>query len=78
MLRPRGRCRFLARRRVVRAAARPEAVLERFAELPQVVAVIEQSERRAVGVTVDGVPVELTIPEPGWFGSALCPATQVP
>jgi DNA polymerase (family X) len=63
---------------VVRADARPEVVLERFAELPQVVAVIEQSERRAVGVTVDGVPVELTIPEPGWFGSALIRATGSP
>ena len=39
-------------------------VLARFAELPQIVAVIEQGERRAVGVTVDGVPVELTVPEP--------------
>ena len=49
---------------VVRAASRPEAVLARFAELPQIVAVIEQGERHAVGVTVDGVPVELTVPEP--------------
>jgi DNA polymerase (family 10) len=63
---------------VVRAAARPEPVLERFAELPQVVAVIEQSERRSVGVTVDGVPVELTVPSPDRFGTALLRATGSP
>ena len=42
---------------VVRAASRPEPVLARFAELPQIVAVIAQGERDAVGVTVEGVPV---------------------
>ena len=36
---------------------------------------IEQGERRAVGVTVDGVPVELTVPEPDTFGTALIRAT---
>src|SRR5436305_1318840 len=50
---------------VVRAASRPDAVLARFAELPQIVAVIEQGDRHAVGVTVDGLPVELTVPTPG-------------
>ncbi len=60
---------------VVRAASRPEAVVARFAELPQIVAVIEQGERRSVGVTVDGVPVELTVPEPNSFGTALIRAT---
>jgi DNA polymerase (family 10) len=63
---------------VVRAASRPDAVLARFAELPQIVAVIEQGERHAVGVTVDGVPVELTVPEPTWFGTALVRATGSP
>ena len=56
----------------------PEPVLARFAELPQVVAVIERAERRAVGVTVDGLPVELTVPEPGSFGTALIRATGSP
>jgi DNA polymerase (family 10) len=60
---------------VVRAAARPGPVLARFAELPQIVAVIEQGERHAVGVTVDGVPVELTVPPPRSFGTALVRAT---
>ena len=36
-------------------------MLARFAALPQIVAVIEQGERRAVGVTVEGVPVELVV-----------------
>jgi DNA polymerase (family 10) len=60
---------------VVRAAARPAPVLARFAELSQIVAVIEQAERRAVGVTMDGVPVELVVPEPAEFGTALIRAT---
>jgi len=63
---------------VVRAASRPDAVLARFAELPQIVAVIDQGERRAVGVTVDGVPVELTVPDPDQFGTALIRATGSP
>ena len=49
---------------VVCAAADPSPVLERFAALPQIVAVIEQAQRRAVGVTVDGVPVELVVAAP--------------
>jgi DNA polymerase (family 10) len=65
-------CRRLA---VVRAAARPAAVLARFVELPQIVAVIEQGERHAVGVTLDGIPVELTVPAPRSFGTALVRAT---
>jgi DNA polymerase (family X) len=63
---------------VVGAAERPGAVLAAFAALPQIVAVIDQGERRAVGVTVDGVPVELTVPEPGSFGTALVRATGSP
>ncbi len=63
---------------VVRAASRPDEVLARFADVPQIVAVLEQAERRAVGVTVDGVPVELTVPEPRWFGTALMRATGSP
>src|SRR6185503_20117208 len=53
----------------------PAALLERFAGLPQIVALVEQSERRAVGVTVEGVPVELVAAEPGRFGTALVRAT---
>jgi DNA polymerase (family 10) len=65
-------CEFLAV-----ACAAPEAgpLLERFAGLPQIVALIEQDEHRAVGVTVEGVPVELVVAEPGRFGTALLRAT---
>jgi DNA polymerase (family X) len=63
---------------VVCSAADPRPVLARFAELPQVVALVEQSERRAVGVTVEGVPVELVAPEPERFGTALVRATGAP
>ena len=56
---------------VVCAAADPTPVLARFASLPQIVALIEQDEQRAVGVTVEGVPVELVVVEPARFGTAL-------
>ncbi len=60
---------------VVCAADDPGPLLARFAGLPQIVAVLEHQERRAVGVTIEGVPVELTVAEPGAFGSALVRAT---
>jgi DNA polymerase (family 10) len=63
---------------VVCAAADPSPVLERFAALAQIVAVVEQSARRAVGVTVDGVPVELVIAAPRAFGTAVVRATGSP
>jgi DNA polymerase (family 10) len=63
---------------VVCSAPDPGPVLERFAALPQIVAVIEEGHRRAVGVTVDGVPVELAAPEPARFGAALLRATGSP
>jgi DNA polymerase (family 10) len=53
-------------------------LLARFAELPQIVAVVEQRGRRAVGVTVEGVPVELVVAEPERFGTALLRATGSP
>ena len=49
--------------------------LERFAELPQIVTVIEHSARRAVGVTVDGVPVTAVAAGPERFGTELLRAT---
>jgi DNA polymerase (family 10) len=60
---------------VVCAAADPRPVLARFAALPQVVALVEQGERGAVGVTVEGVPIELVAAEPERFGTALVRAT---
>jgi DNA polymerase (family 10) len=63
---------------VVCAASDPSPLLERFAALPQIVAVIEQAGRRAVGVTVEGVPIELVVSEPERFGTALVRATGSP
>jgi DNA polymerase (family X) len=68
-------CELLA---VVCAAADPRPVLARFVALPQIVAVVEQDERRAVGVTVEGVPVELLVAEQPRFGTALVRATGSP
>ena len=52
----------------------PEA-LDRFLAQPAMVAVLERDERRAVGVTVDGIPVELVAAGPASFGTALVRAT---
>jgi len=63
---------------VVCAAAGPRSVFGRFAALPQIVSVIEEGERGAVGVTVEGVPIELVAAEPQVFGTALVRATGSP
>jgi DNA polymerase (family 10) len=63
---------------VVCAAADPEPVLARFAGLPQIVAVMEERERHALGVTIEGVPIELVVAEPERFGTALVRATGSP
>ena len=68
-------CEVLA---VVCAAADPSSLLERFAALPQIVAVIEHAGRRAVGVTVEGVPIEVVVAAPAAFGTALVRATGSP
>jgi DNA polymerase (family X) len=60
---------------VVCAGADPNRLLSRFAELPQVVAIVERHDRHGVGLTVDGVPVELVVARPGEFGTALLRAT---
>jgi DNA polymerase (family 10) len=68
-------CEHLA---VVCASSEPDEVLTRFVGLPQIVGIIETTERHAVGVTVDGVPVELIAAEPDSFGTALLRATGAP
>jgi DNA polymerase (family X) len=60
---------------VVCATDDPAPVLERFASLPAIVSMLERSERRAVGVTVEGVPVEVIAAEPSRFGTELLQAT---
>jgi len=63
---------------VVCAAGDPGAVVARFAELPAIVALVEAGDRRALGVTVEGVPLELVVAEPAQFGTALVRATGSP
>jgi DNA polymerase (family 10) len=75
---PRRFCELAERLAVVAAAEQPDGVLDRFAALPQIVAVVAREPRRAVGVTVEGVPVELLVPPPGSFGTALVRATGSP
>jgi len=60
---------------VVCSAARAKPVLDAFAALPTIVAVLEREGRRALGVTVEGVPVELVVAEPKRFGTELVRAT---
>jgi DNA polymerase (family 10) len=60
---------------VVVSSARPGQVLDRFAELPAIVSVLEREPRRAIGVTVEGVPIELVVAEPSRFGTELVRAT---
>jgi DNA polymerase (family 10) len=60
---------------VVRAAADPAPALAAFAHLPQIVAVIGQAEREAIGVTVEGVAIRLLVPPPSSLGSDLMRAT---
>jgi len=50
-------------------------VLARFAALPQVVAIVEEGERRAVAVTIEGLPIELVAAAPEQLGAALVRAT---
>jgi DNA polymerase (family 10) len=63
---------------VVSSAARPRPVLDAFEALASIVSVLERGERRAVGVTVEGVPVELVVAEPARFGTVLVEATGTP
>jgi DNA polymerase (family 10) len=63
---------------VVCAARASAPVIDRFAALPQIVAVVEGGDRRALGVTVEGVPVELVIAPPERYGTELLRATGSP
>ena len=63
---------------MVCASARADDLLDAFAALPQIVSVIDRGERRALGVTVEGVPVELVVADPSRFGTELLRATGSP
>jgi DNA polymerase (family 10) len=60
---------------VVCSASEAGPLLERFEQLPQIVSVVERAERGAIGVTVEGVPIELVVAEPERFGTELVRAT---
>jgi DNA polymerase (family 10) len=63
---------------VVCAANEPASVLDAFVGLSAIVAVVERDERRALGVTVDGVPITVTVAEPRALGTELVRATGSP
>jgi DNA polymerase (family 10) len=63
---------------VVVPSSNPDEVLDRFGSLPLIVSVVDREPRRALGVTVEGVPVEVVAAEPGRFGTELVRATGSP
>jgi DNA polymerase (family X) len=63
---------------VIVAADDPVPALDAFESLPQIVAVLDRSERRSHGVTVEGTPVELVVAPPERFGTELVRATGSP
>jgi DNA polymerase (family 10) len=60
---------------VVCPAPKAAPILEAFAQLPQIVAVLGHDERQAVGVTVEGVAIRLVVAPAAAFGTALVRAT---
>ncbi len=60
---------------VVCAAAEAAPVLDRFAALPEIVAIVEREESRSVGVTAEGVAVEVVVAPRQRAGTALMRAT---
>jgi DNA polymerase (family X) len=56
----------------------PGATIDRFAALSQIVALAEREPDRALGVTIEGVAVELVVAAPQRFGTALLRATGAP
>jgi DNA polymerase (family X) len=62
---------------VVSSDGTDEAIM-RFASLPWIVTILEREERRAVGLTLDGLPVTLIVARPAAFGTELVRATGSP
>jgi DNA polymerase (family X) len=60
---------------VVVASRTPAEVVDRFAGLPEIVSVLEREEWRALGVTVEGIPIELRVGPPERIGTELVRAT---
>ena len=60
---------------VVVPTTQPARKISAFEQLSPIVVLVERGERRAVGVTVDGIAVELLLPHPRRFGTDLVTAT---
>ena len=75
---PRRFCELAHELRIVSSSERPDEVIERFARLPAIVMLLERDARRAVGLTIDGVPVTLTVAEPHLLGTELFRETGAP
>jgi len=60
---------------IVAAARSPAETVDAFEQLPDIVAVIERTDRKAVGVTVEGVAVTLVVADPSRYGTELVRAT---
>jgi DNA polymerase (family 10) len=60
---------------IVCSAGDAGPVLDRFEALPTVVTIVERTARGAIGVTVEGIPVELVVAAPGRYGTELVRAT---
>jgi DNA polymerase (family 10) len=73
--RPRRYCELSDELVVVGASADPAEVVARFERLPTIVALLERGDRRAVGLTVEGIPVTLVVATPSAFGTELFRAT---
>ena len=56
---------------VVVPSSRPDTALDAFERLPQIVTVVERTARFALGVTIEGVPIGLYVPELARFGTEL-------
>ena len=52
-----------------------DTVTARFEEHPSIVAIVERTDRGALGVTVDGIPIELVVAPIARFGTELLRAT---
>jgi DNA polymerase (family X) len=72
---PRRFCELSHELAVVCASDDPRALLARFESLPHIVVVLERSERGAVALTVEGVPVTLVVAPSAGFGTELVRAT---
>ncbi len=60
---------------VVAGSDDPSETIARFAALPEIVTLLEHEERRAVGLTLEGVPVTLVVAPPEVYGTELLRAT---